>query len=313
MIEMWQHALDAVRRGDRAVLVMVVDHEGSVPGTTGAALVVSDTGVVGTVGGGVAEHEIIGQAQAFSGPPEMVDVEHTPEASGSLCSGRHTMVIMALQPGSLPAIEAIVETLSKHRAGVLLLSHEGINFTPGSSGPTTFSTDSDGWRFAITIGLIHTLTIVGGGHCAFALSRVMATLPFKIIVFDDRADLPTMAANSFAHRLDVVPYADLAEHIDQGDRSWVVVMTYGHANDEEALRALVGLKLRYLGLLGSASKVQRLFGRMRSDGVPRTFLDSISAPVGLSIGSHTPEEIAISIAAEIIREMHQVKGPGVGD
>lgn len=303
MIEMWQQAFQAVSHGDRAVLVMVVDHEGSVPGTTGAALVVTDTGVVGTVGGGVAEHEIIGQAQTFSGRPELVDVEHTPEASGSLCSGRHTMVVMALQPESLPAIEAIVDTLSKHRAGVLVLSHEGIEFTSGSSGPTAFSTGADGWRFVITAGLIHTLTIVGGGHCALALSRVMATLPFKIIVLDDRAELPTMAANSFAHRLDVVPYAELAEHVAQGERSWVVVMTYGHANDEQALRALVGLKLRYLGLLGSASKVQQMFDRMLDDGVPQSFLDSVSAPVGLSIGSHTPEEIAISIAAEIIKEM----------
>ena len=305
MIEMWQHALAAVRDGDRAVLVMVVDHEGSVPGTTGAALVVTDTGVVGTVGGGVAEHEIIGQAQTFSGRPELVDVEHTPEASGSLCSGRHTMVVMALQPEALSIIEAIVDTLSKHRAGVLELSHEGIEFTSGSSGPTAFSTGADGWRFVITAGLIHTLTIVGGGHCALALSRVMATLPFKIVVLDDRAGLPTMAANSFAHRLDVVPYADLAEHIEQGGRSWVVVMTFGHANDEKALRALVGLKLRYLGLLGSASKVQQMFDRMRDDGVPQSFLDSVSAPVGLSIGSHTPEEIAISIAAEIIKEMNR--------
>jgi len=305
MIKMWQHALDSVRAERRAVLVTVVDHEGSVPGTTGAALVVTDTGVVGTVGGGVAEHEIIGQAQAFSGRPELVDVEHTPEASGSLCSGRHTMVVMALQPESLPVIEAIVETLSKHRAGVLKLSHGGIEFTSGSSCPTAFSTGADGWRFAITIGLIHTLTIVGGGHCALALSQVMATLPFKIIVLDDRAELPTMAANSFAHRLDVVPYADLAEHVEQGERSWVVVMTYGHANDEQALRALAGLKLRFLGLLGSASKVQRMFDRMRDDGVPQSFLDSVSAPVGLSIGSHTPEEIAISIAAEIIREMNR--------
>ena len=305
MIEMWQHAFQAVSHGDRAVLVMVVDHEGSVPGTTGAALVVTDTGVVGTVGGGVAEHEIIGQAQTFSGRPELVDVEHTPEASGSLCSGRHTMVVMALQPESLPAIEAIVDTLSKHRAGVLELSYEGIEFTSGSSGPTAFSIGAEGWRFVITAGLIHTLTIVGGGHCALALSRVMATLPFKIVVLDDRAGLPTMAANSFAHRLDVVPYAELAEHVAQGERSWVVVMTFGHANDEKALRALVGLKLRYLGLLGSASKVQQMFDRMRDDGVPQSFLDSVSAPVGLSIGSHTPEEIAISIAAEIIQEMHR--------
>ena len=68
-----------------------------------------------------------------------------------------------------------------------------------------------------------------------------------------------------------------------------------------ALRALEGRDLRYLGLMGSTAKVQRLFSRMRRNGAPETFLSSVSAPVGLSIGSHTPEEIAISIAAEIIQ------------
>ncbi len=304
MIDMWQHALAAVRDGHQAVLVMVVDHEGSVPGTTGAALVVTDNGFVGTVGGGAAEHEMIERARAFHGPPDLVDVEHTPEGSGSLCSGRHTMAIVTLGPDALPALEAIAQTLAKHRAGVLELSDGGIRFTPGSSTPTAFSTGPNGWRFATTVGLLQTLTIIGGGHCALALSRVMATLPFRIVVLDDRTGLPTMEANTFAHSLEVVSYGELAEHVEQGQRSWVVVMTYGHANDEQALRALLGKELRYLGLLGSASKVRRMFDRMRDDGVSQVFLDSVSAPVGLSIGSHTPEEIAISIAAEIIQEMN---------
>jgi len=305
MIEMWQHARDTVHGGDRAILVMVVEHEGSVPGTTGAAMIVTRDTVVGTVGGGVAEHEMIERARTFHGPPELLDVEHTPEASGSLCSGHHTMAVMALGPESLAIIDSIVGTLSKHRAGILELSPDGIAFTPGASAPTSFSTGAKGWRFTTTAGLVHTLTIVGGGHCSLALSRVMATLPFKIVVLDDRPDLPTMAANSFAHTLDVVSYADLAEHIEEGDRSWVVVMTYGHAHDEQALRALVGLELRYLGLLASASKVRQLFDRMRGEAVPESFLDSIFAPVGLSIGSHTPEEIAISIAAEIVQEINR--------
>ena len=69
-----------------------------------------------------------------------------------------------------------------------------------------------------------------------------------------------------------------------------------------ALRALEGHPVRYLGLLGSAAKVQRMFASMRADGVPQDFLDFVSAPVGVPIGSHTPEEIAVSIAAEIVRE-----------
>jgi xanthine dehydrogenase accessory factor len=102
-----------------------------------------------------------------------------------------------------------------------------------------------------------------------------------------------------------VPYDRLAEHVPDGEHSWVVVMTFGHTHDETALRALEGKNLRYLGLLGSEAKVRQMFDRMQADGVSREFLDSVSAPVGVSIGSHTPEEIAVSIAAEIIQLTNQ--------
>jgi xanthine dehydrogenase accessory factor len=78
-------------------------------------------------------------------------------------------------------------------------------------------------------------------------------------------------------------------------------MTFGHTHDETVLRVLEGKELRYLGLLGSEAKVRQMFDRMAADGVSPGFLESISAPIGVSIGSHTPEEIAVSIAAEIIR------------
>jgi xanthine dehydrogenase accessory factor len=301
MIELWQFALEKVRDGRSPVLVMVVDHEGSVPGTTGAAMVVTERETTGTVGGGIAEHDMIGRARSFSGPPDLMDIEHTAEGSGSLCSGRHTMAVLGLAASDEPVLASIVDTLSAHRPGVLTLSKAGMSFRPGETAPSCLDSAPSGWSFCTALGDLETLTIVGGGHCALALSRVMATLPFRVVVLDDRPELPTMAANSFAHELRVVNYRELARHVPEGDRSWVVVMTFGHANDETALRALAGVDLRYLGLLGSASKVRRMFDRMRADGVAEEHLNRISAPVGLSIGSHTPEEIAISIAAEIIR------------
>jgi xanthine dehydrogenase accessory factor len=114
-----------------------------------------------------------------------------------------------------------------------------------------------------------------------------------------------MIDNRFAHELRVIDYAESVHHIAQGDRSWAVVMTYGHANDAAVLRCLLPLELRYLGLLGSTAKVRQMFARFRADGVAQERLDRVSAPVGASIGSHTPEEIAISIAAEIIQERNR--------
>ena len=301
MMGVWQHALESVRSGHRTVLVLVVDHQGSVPGTTGAAMVVSSLGCAGTVGGGTAEHELIERARDFDGAPELVDIQHTPEAHGTLCSGRQTIALVSLARSNEPALAAICDALRDGRVGTLHLSSTGISFEAGATAPQRLTTDAAGFRFATTLGRLDTLTIVGGGHCALALSRVIATLPFRVVVLDDRPNLPTLAANTFADEIRTVDYADLAAQVPEGDRSWVVVMTFGHAHDETALRALAGHRVRYLGLLGSAAKVAALLAAMRADGVPESFLSSIRAPVGVPIGSHTPEEIAISIAAEIIR------------
>jgi xanthine dehydrogenase accessory factor len=302
MSDLWSHALEAVRAGHGPVLVVVAAHDGSVPGTTGASMVVSPSGCAGTVGGGVAEHEMIERARGFSGPPELVDLEHTPDGSGSLCSGRQTMALVALSAADEPTLASIRDAVGSGRIGTVRVSSGGISFSAGAAAPTRFVVEPGGWEFATTVGLEDTLTIVGGGHCALALSRVMATLPFRVVVLDDRPELPTLERNEFAHEIRIVDYAQLAEHVPEGDRSWVVVMTFGHQHDETALRALVGHPVRYLGLLGSAAKVQRMFATMRADGVPQEFLELVLAPVGLPIGSHTPEEIAISIAAEIVRE-----------
>jgi xanthine dehydrogenase accessory factor len=300
MVEIWHHALNSVSEGRRAVLAMVVDHTGSVPGTPGAAMVVTADDSTGTVGGGVAEHEMIELARGFEGGPELIDIEHTPQASGSLCSGSHTMALVALTEDDLPTLESLTATLDRDGIGVLRLSEDGVAFAPGERVAQSF--DSTAWSFVTTIGRLDTLYIVGGGHCALALSRVMATLPFRIVVLDDRPELPTVARNSFAHETRIIEYRRLAEQVEGGDRSWAVVMTFGHEHDETAVRALAGTPLRYLGLLGSAAKVRQMFERMRRDGVSEEHLARVRAPVGLPIGSHTPEEIAISIAAEIVRE-----------
>ena len=298
----WDHALESVRSRHPTVLALVVDHQGSVPGTTGAAMAVSPLGCAGPVGGGTAEHAIIERARSVAGGPELIDIEHTPEAHGTLCSGRQTIALFSLAATDEGCLAAICDTLRAGRVGTLRLSSTGISFEAGATAPQALVTEAAGFRFATVLGRLDTLTIVGGGHCALALSRVMATLPFRIVVLDDRPDLPTLAANTFADEIRTVGYADLAAQVPEGDRSWVVVMTFGHAHDEAALRALAGHRLRYLGLLGSAAKVATLFAAMRADGVAAEFLASIHAPVGVPIGSHTPEEIAISIAAEIIRE-----------
>ncbi|MCU0303860.1 MAG: XdhC family protein [Thermoanaerobaculales bacterium] len=296
----WRFALEAVDAGEPATLVTVVEHSGSVPGVTGTFVVVTPSGQAGTVGGGAAEHAMVSRARAFSGPSALVEFVHTERGDGTLCSGVQRFSFLRLTRSDRTAVEEVVATLEGHLTGTLTLTPDGMEFQPGEARPQRFDRDGDGWRFTQPIGLLDTLTIVGGGHVALALSRVMATLPFRIVVLDDRPDLPTMNQNTYAHERRVVGLERIAEEVPEGERSWVVVMTFGHRHDREVVERLLGRDLRYLGLMGSAAKVKKLFADMERDGADPAALARVRAPIGVAIGSHTPEEIAISVAAELV-------------
>ena len=298
--EPWAFALEAIEAEKRIVLVIVVDHSGSVPGVTGTFVVVTPDGQAGTIGGGAAEHTLVERARSHDGPAELTEFVHTENGDGTLCNGVQTFAIVPLGLHDAPAIREILATLREHDSGTLAVGPGGVSFTRGGDGPRAFHTIESGWIFTDRIGLADTLTIVGGGHVALALSRIMATLPFRIVVLDNRDELETMAENGFAHEKRVIDYDRVAEYVPDGDRSWVVVMTFGHQHDRKVVENLLNHDVRYLGLMGSASKVKRLFADMEAKGANPEALSRVRAPIGMAIGSHTPEEIAISVAGEII-------------
>jgi xanthine dehydrogenase accessory factor len=288
---------------------MVVEHSGSVPGITGTHVIVSESGIVGTIGGGAAEMELVDYALSHPGGPEIRRFHHTPREGGTLCSGVQVFAILPLTEQDLPQIESLLETLDRQETGTIELSPSGVVFTAGDPRPSSFSEHHQVWHFSYPMGLLDTLYIVGGGHVSLALSRVMATLPFRIVILDNRPDLETMNANCYAHERRVIDFDSVGDHVESGPRSWVVIMTFGHRHDRRVLERLIDKQLAYLGLMGSEAKVSRLFADMRSDDVSTSALQSVYAPVGMPIGSHTPEEIAVSIAGEIIAVRYGKDGP----
>ena len=296
----WVHALESLRAGHRTVLVKVVEHSGSVPGVTGTMAVVSELGIAGTIGGGAAEQQLLERAREHREGAEIVRFRHTPSQGGTLCSGLQVFAVYRLTENDEQALQSVVDTLADHRNGTFRLDPAGLAFEPKTVGAMTFTEGDGSWSFTEPLGLLDTLTIIGGGHVSLAFARVMATLPFRIVLLDNRARLPTMEANCYAHERHVVDYDSVAQHVPAGDRSWVVIMTYGHIHDRKVLGKLLGRDYAYLGVLGSKAKIHSMFAEMRKEGVSPASLERVHAPVGLSIGSHTPEEIAISIAGEII-------------
>jgi xanthine dehydrogenase accessory factor len=136
---------------------------------------------------------------------------------------------------------------------------------------------------------------VGGGHVSLALSQVVSNLEFEISVLDDRAELPTLATNHFAHYKHQIDYEMLS--IAPGPHRYVVVMTVGYRTDLVALRRLLGHDYRYLGVMGSAAKVAELRRVLAEEGFD---LSRLHGPIGVPISSRLPEEIAVSVAAELI-------------
>jgi xanthine dehydrogenase accessory factor len=187
----------------------------------------------------------------------------------------------------------------------LLLTHDSFNVKPREnsySDDLTFVRESDNdFEYRERLGAKNDLYIIGGGHCALALSEMMSKMDFHIYLFDDRPQLNTIEKNEFANEINVIEtYDHIDEHIDSNERGYVVVMTLGYVTDAIVIRQLVNKDFKYFGVLGSEAKMATLFRELNNEGVAKERLDRIHSPIGLPINSHSPEEIAVSIAAEII-------------
>src|SRR5690606_24463084 len=151
------------------------------------------------------------------------------------------------------------------------------------------------------LGPSHDLYIIGGGHCALALSELVSKLDFHISIYDDRSELNTIEKNEFADEITIIDdYGKIAEFIPRDNDAYVVVMTLGYASDKVVIKQLCDRNFEYFGVLGSKAKMAALMRELREEGIPEEQLARIRTPIGIPIKSRTPEEIAVSIAAEII-------------
>ena len=144
------------------------------------------------------------------------------------------------------------------------------------------------------------LYLVGAGHVAYHLARAAGPVGFHIHVLDDREKFAS--ADRFPEAVEIA-VDSIPAWLDRTSfpaNAYVVILTRGHRYDLDALRALVPRELRYLGLIGSRAKVARLHDALRDEGLSTEQLQVVHAPVGLDIGAVTPQEIAVSILAELI-------------
>jgi len=146
-----------------------------------------------------------------------------------------------------------------------------------------------------------TLIIFGGGHISLALSKIGKLIGFKVAVIDDRAEFANQERFPEADQILAEDFRTAFSRLTINKASYIVIVTRGHHYDELVLELALGTEPKYIGMIGSRSKNKAVFSHLRAKGIPQERLDKVHAPIGLEIHAHTPEEIAVSILAEVIK------------
>jgi xanthine dehydrogenase accessory factor len=322
-LELWQFTANRLQNGERVMLLVVATSSGSSPGKPGYKMAVGQDGeLIGSIGGGVMEVNLVEQSRAILGAqaalpassrsgetiPVITDQIHrkdVPNSSGMICSGKQTVIFKLLIPDHLHSVNMALTSVQDRDGSFLTLACDSIEVIPPRGGTLndidfTRRSDSD-FEYRERLGAKNDLIIIGGGHCALALSELMSKMDFHVSLFDDRPHLNTIEKNKAADEIKVIDrYEQIGKHIDSNDSAHIVVMTLGYKTDAVVIRQLINKEFKYFGVLGSEAKMATLFRELSDEGISKDRLDRIHTPIGMPINSHSPEEIAVSIAAEII-------------
>jgi xanthine dehydrogenase accessory factor len=315
----WQYVDSELQAGKSVFVAIVVDHSLHSPGAAGAHLAIAETGETrGSIGGGVMEYRLIERAKAaLSGErfdPEVKRLVHhrqgPGEKSGMMCAGAQTNLYFLCRPASEgSAIEACAGAEAEDRPGILTVAPSGVLFeaeaehvsqTPPRNG-TTFGHNDLTWRYDEQQLCLNRAAIMGGGHCGRALSSTLKSLGYRVDVFDTRADLATMRSNNDAdRRIIVADMLDAASRIEYPLLTDVIVMGTDTRTDIRALCGVLDHPFPFIGAMGSPAKMKLISDALVTEGFSEEQISRVQTPVGVPIGSKTPEEIAVSVAAQLI-------------
>ncbi len=151
------------------------------------------------------------------------------------------------------------------------------------------------------------LYIFGAGHVSLSLSKVAAQSGFSTVVIDDREAYANRERFPEANQIIAEDFEKAMTQLKPSESSYIVVVTRGHRDDMRVLRWAVQTPARYVGMIGSKRKTITIFKELQQEGIPAPLFERVHAPVGLDIGAITPEEIAVSITAELIAKRRNVE------
>ena len=306
--------------GERAALATVVRTAGSVPRHAGAKMLVRPDGaLVGTIGGGKLELEVIEEAKRVAGgEPARLVQRHLVRDLAMCCGGSMDVWVEPLDGARWKALAEVARRRHRRVACALvtsLASPGGKDVLAEDECLRTGTARREADRFVEPVFPPERLVLFGGGHVALATAPLAAQMGFEVVVCDEDetfASAERFPQSRLVHSFEVAEVADELKPFGTGD--FAVVLTRDHAVDQAIVEALIGRDdLTYLGLIGSQGKVGRFKKRILAKGIAdESRWARLHAPVGLDIGAETPEEIALAIVAELVRERASTRDQKTG-
>jgi xanthine dehydrogenase accessory factor len=328
-----------VRSGERIATATVVSTQGSTPREVGAKMVVRSSGeTTGTIGGGCGEAEAWQAAldALKDGRRRTVTLDLTGDISldtEMVCGGVMEVFVDLWGAGDLDLLQAanesmqrngrfaVVTALTTDQSGGhrLILPNGDALGTLGDKdldtgvtpvelaalrdglSQTIPSTDVQPALFVEVQVKPPTMLIAGAGHIAVPLARMGAMLGFRVVVVDDRPVFANTERFPDADEVIAAPFGEALSGHPFDERTYITIMTRGHAHDLECLLEVIDKPVAYIGMIGSRRRVKGVLEMVKEKGHSEELLARVHAPIGLDIGARTPEEIAVSVIAEVIQ------------
>lgn len=328
-----------LEEGEDLVLATVCAKTGSGPRDAGARMIVRRDGTIaGTIGGGMLEAVAMKEAaKAFDHrncSHHFFNLTNTDVATSDMICGGRMEVFLEYIRADRDNIEAFTSLLAAldncrrvslvsrlddqvNRAGRCVIGDKGrLHFgqapdtllsavkkiRSSTSAPTVIM--HEGQEYLVSyFSIPGDLFLVGAGHVAACTAEAAARVGFRVIAMDDRAEFANRERFPQADETVVLSsFADCFNGYPIGPDSYIVIVTRGHMHDREVLEQALATEAGYVGMIGSRRKRDTIYHYLLEHGTRKSQLDRVHCPIGLSIAADTPEEIAVSIVAELIQE-----------
>lgn len=319
---------DYLNKKKTGVIATVITRAGSTPRDVGAKMFVGEDGrLYGTIGGGRLEHGVYQEAMSIMGKnnPKVLHVGMDAKevaSNGMICGGNVDVFLEPVFERYGVLYNRLGRLEKKRKKGVLVTKFGDNTLTKvlieedlTTNGDEVSESDRDTFlrhlhdmRYHATDGLIiepllvsTALYIFGAGHVSQCIAKIANMVGFSVTVIDDRGDFANKERFPSADEVIVEDFRNVFDKLRFTGKEFIAIVTRGHQYDADVLGESLQRKARYIGMIGSKGKVKIVFDHLKKNGFDEQAIAAVHAPIGLAIHAETPEEIAVSIVAELIK------------